>query len=288
MVGWGGLAATSATWAGEVFTVDTNQSSIALSGSVLGFTLAEQGAGSLTTTLAGTLNADVTDNTIQFTGQSLLAAQNNGSWQPKADGTAGSEPANYGAQASSILGNALAALRQIQLDATSPSLSVTNGQFDSGSLTFFFPVNAPSSLAYTVSSLFLNKSGALALSGYSTNKVTTLASLATVGGQQILTIPVNAQYFFTLVSANDTTVSLKGQLVATRVASVPLAIQSITVQTQVVTLQWQSAPGQLYQVQSSTDLAHWTTNAANVTSPTNSYSWSGAASAPSGFFRLAH
>jgi hypothetical protein len=287
MVGLGAPAATSAVWAGDVFTVDTNQSSIALSGSVLGFTLQEQGAGSLTTTFAGTLNADVTDTTIQFTGQSLLAAQNNGSWQPKADGSAGSEPANYGAQASSVLGNAVAALRQIQLDATSPSLSLTNGQFDSGSLTFFFPVNAPSTLAYTVSGFLLNKSGSLALTGYSTNKVTTLASLATVGGQQILTIPVNAQYFFTLVSANDTTVSLKGQLVATRAASVPLTIQSITVQTQVVTLQWQSAPGQLYQVQSSTDLTHWTTNAANVTSPTNSYSWSGAAAAPNGFFRLA-
>jgi len=285
--GLGALTAMSAAWGGDVFTVDPDQSSIALSGSALGSTFQEQGLGSLTTTFTGTLSADITDTTIQFTGQSLLEAQDNGSWQPKADGSSGSEAANYGAQASSILGNAEAALRQIQLNVTSPSLSLTNGQFASGSLAFFFPTNAPSTLAYTVSSFLLNKSGSVALNGYATNNVTTFASLATVGGQQILTIPVNAQYFFTLVSANDTTVSLKGQLVAKRGASVPLVIQSMTIQTQVVTLQWQSAPGQLYQIQSSTDLSHWTTNAANVTSPTNSYSWSGAATALEQFFRLA-
>ncbi len=270
----------------EVFTIDTNQSSVTISGSILGYTFIEQGPGSLTTSYGGTLQATLAAGTIQFTGQSLIQARTNGSWQPKADASAGSEPANYGTLANAGIATARAALRNIQFDASSPMINVANGQFDARSLTFSFPTNATSALAYNVTGL-ISMSGVKPLSGYATNKVTSQATLAVSGNQQTLTIPVDATFLFTLASQNDTTVNLKGQLVATRGATAPLAIQSIKVQAQAVTLQWQSTPSQQFQVQSSTNLSAWQTNAVNVTSDTGTYTWSGAATAVKQFFRIA-
>lgn len=270
----------------DSLTLDTNQSAITISGSIAGFSFVEQGAGSLTTRYGGTIQAGLAAGTIQFTGQSVIQAQNNGSWQPKADGTTGSEPANYGATANGGIATAKAALRNIQLDATSPAITVSNGQFDSASLVFGFPSSATSTLAYNVTGL-ISKSGAKALTGYATNKVTSLATLTTAGGQQTLTIPVDATFLFTVLSANDTTINLKGQLVAIRSAAASVTIQSVAVQNQVVTLHWQGAPGEQYQVHASADLVLWQTNAVNVTSSTTDYTWSGPATASRQFFRLA-
>ncbi len=270
----------------DVFVVDTNQSAISISGSVAGFAFSEQGPGSLTAAYGGTIQAAQSANTIQFTGQSLIQAQNSGTWQPKSDGSTGSEPANYGAQANAGFAAAKAAMRNLQLDVTSPALTVSGGQFDSRSLTFFFPSNAPSTLAYNVTG-FVNTSGVKALTGYATNKVTSVATLATASGQQTLTIPVDATFIFSLLSQNDTTINVKGQLVAVRGGAAPLVLQSISVQSQLVTLQWQAAAGQQFQIQSSSNLTTWQTNAVNVTSPTAAYTWSGPATARRQFFRLA-
>jgi len=271
----------------QVFTLDANQSTITLSGSVLGYALTAQGPGSLTTSYQGTVQTALAGGTIQFTGQSLIQAQTNGSWQPKADGSAGSQPADYGAMASAgLVGAVTAALRNVQFDAISPVINVAGGQFDAQSLTFSFPTNAASTLAYNLTGLF-SMSGAKPLSGYATNAVASQATLATSGAQQTLTIPIDATFVFTLVSANDTTVNVKGQLVATRATTAPLAIQSIKVQAHTAMLQWQSAPGEQFQVQSSTNLSTWQTNAANVTSATGTYTWSGAATAVQQFFRIA-
>ena len=54
-----------------------------------------------------------------------------------------------------------------------------------------------------------------------------------------------------------------------------------------VTLQWQDAPVQQFQVQSSADFTSWQTNAANVTSATTNYTWSGPVAGPARFYRLA-
>ncbi|MBU6401573.1 MAG: hypothetical protein KGS61_14745 [Verrucomicrobia bacterium] len=277
-----------AAWpaAAQVFNVDTNRSSITISGSILGYSFAQQGPGSLTANYSGSIQTTQTPGTMQFTGQSAIQALNSGSWEPKSDGTTGSEPANYGAQASAGFATAKAALRNIQLLLTSPAVTVVNGQFDSSSLVVGFPTNATSSLAYNVSGLF-SQSGAKPLSGYATNNVTTLATLVTAGNQQTLTIPVDATFVFTLVTANDTSIELKGQLVAVSASAAAPTIGSLAVQNQTVTLQWQGAPGHSYQVQSSADLALWQTNALNVTSSTSDYAWTGPVSGPKQFFRLA-
>jgi hypothetical protein len=59
------------------------------------------------------------------------------------------------------------------------------------------------------------------------------------------------------------------------------------VQNQAVLLQWQSAPGQQFQVQSSTDLAAWQTKATIIAPVSGANIWTGAVVGPLGFFRLA-
>jgi hypothetical protein len=271
---------------GQVFTVDTNQSSLTISGSVVGGTIASQGTGSLTASLGGSIQIALVGNTIQFTGQGLIAPNTNGSWQPLVDGTAGAAPADFGGQANLGIASGVAALRNIQLGTISPAININAGQFDSSSLTFFFPSNSTSTLAYNVTGL-ISKHGSLILSGYATNKVTTLASLGTVGGHQVLTIPVDATYFLTLVQPNDTVIHFQGQLVAVQSGQAPLQVQSVTVQKQALLLQWQAAPGAQFQIQSSANLKLWQTNATIVTPASGVNTWTGAVTGPLQFFRLA-
>ena len=135
----------------------------------------------------------------------------------------------------------MAALRNVQLDVISPAIPLSGGQFDSTNLTFFFPSNSTSSFSYNVTG-FITKQGSIALVGYATNKVTALSSLTTVGSQQVLTIPVDATFYQEVSTPNDTVIRLQGQLVATRNAQAPLQVQSFTLRSQAVLLQWQGAP----------------------------------------------
>jgi len=270
----------------QVFTLDASQSSITLTGIVAGATMTAQGPGSLSATIGGTIQVALVGNTIQFTGQSQIMVQTNGSWQPLADGTAGSAPADFGGQGTTPFASGQAALRNILLDVISPAINISAGQFDSTSLTFLFPSNSLSSLAYNVSG-FVNKHGFFPLTGYATNKVTSLGSLATVGNQQILTLPVDATFMFKVLTADDTTIRLQGNLVAIQNTQAPLQVQSLVVQNQAVVIQWQSAAGQQFQVQSSTNLAAWQTNATIVTPSAGANTWTGAVVGPVGFFRLA-
>ena len=124
--------------------------------------------------MGGTIRATLNGLNLQFPGQSVIAAQTNGSWQPLHDGSAGSAPADFGGKANLLgLASGLAALRNIQLDVFAAPIPVNGGTFDSSSLTFGFFTNALSSLDYNVSGL-LSKSGSLPLTGYATNKVTAL------------------------------------------------------------------------------------------------------------------
>ena len=281
LAGGRGVSVTQA----QVFTLDTNQSSLTISGNAAGYTLVEQGPGSLTTKYAGTIQAIVTGTTIEFPGQSLIQALTNGSWQPKPDGSAGNAPADYGGSANAGVATATTALRNIQLDAVSAIVSINNGRFDASSVTFLFPSNAPSAIAYRVTGL-INKAGFAALSGYGTNTITSLASLTNVGGQQVLALPIQAKFILSLLSTNDTTINLSGQLVATRPLGIPLVIESFTVQNQTVAFQWQATPGQQFQVQSSGNLQSWQSGPMITTPASGSNQWSGSLIGTQGYFRL--
>ena len=272
---------------GQTFLIDSNQSSITISGTVVSATITSQGPGSLTTSISGTLQAAVAGSSIQFGGQSQIKANNNGSWQPKADGTAGTAPANYGAMGTTILGSGVAALRDVLLDVMSGSIPINNGQFDASGLTFLFPTNANSTFAYNVGG-FLPQHGVQALIGYATNKVTAMGTLTASGGQQTIGLPINATFVFSLISSGDTVITLKGQLVATQTAQAPpLVVQSFILQDQNIALQWQGSPGEQFKILSSSDLNTWQTNPINPTFANGIYTWSVPATNPVQFLWLA-
>jgi hypothetical protein len=114
-----------------------------------------------------------------------------------------------------------------------------------------------------------------------------LSTIATNGSTITLTIPIQATFHFTLLTPNDTAITVSGQLVATNSATVKPSIGSIQVQGRQVTLQWQAASGQQFDVESSTDLKSWGTNATGITSGTGAYTWQGSATNGTQFFRLA-
>lgn len=254
-----------------VFNIDNSKSGITVSGLLAGFAMTQQGSGSLTTSYSGTILAALSGGNIQFTGGSSLTAHTNGVWQPAAGGAAGSAAADYGAQASinyppfgffTIYG----AMRNVTFDVTSPVLPLAGTNFNGTNLVFSF-ASGNAALDY----YFTYKSGSLALTGYATNTIATGATLATNSGQRTLTIPINTTFHFTLLSANDTTVNLIGQIVATNaVASAAPIIQSLTFTNQSVVLAAANATGQS-QLLVSTNLAGWLP--ASVTTTTNNLGW---------------
>ncbi len=134
------LAAATVT-----YVVDTNLSSVALSGTVsaLGITAAlnEQSPGSLTAIYGGTLIANVESGSIQFVGGNQLTPLENRSLQPGPGGVAGSAPASYGGKATASLGffgsvNALVASRQIAFDVSSAPVPLTGTTFQAKSIDY--------------------------------------------------------------------------------------------------------------------------------------------------------
>ncbi len=259
----------SASLKATEFTLDEAQSQISLSGSVANNTLKEQGAGSLSTTFFGKINADITAAGIQFTGGSTLTARTNGVWKPGPKGGSGTAPAAYAAQASTILGTIQGALRDLVLDLTSSTLPITGGQFDASALQFGFPSNSIASFDYDAG--FLGKNG-IALSGISTNKIVNGATLSGAAGARTLTIQVDTEFHFKALSDNDSTVHLIGKLIATEAAgSAAPSFGSIKIINGKVVMTV-SDGGTAPRLESSSDLNAWssrtpeqTSNGADVT-----------------------
>lgn len=235
-----------------VFTVDSTQSQISLSGQIAGYPMTSQGAGSLTTTYSGNLNATVSGSTIQFTGSSTITAKTNGIWQPAVGGGSGSALADYGAQAATFAGTAYGAARNIVLDTTSPLLTLTGTNFDSSALVFLFAPSSASSFDYYTAL----GHGAFSLVGNSTNSIANGASLSTNGNVLKLVIQLNAQFAFTLLSTGDTPLTLTGKIVATNLLTAPTIISSFVLTNQSAVLTVQNASTQS-QLQISTNLTSW-------------------------------
>jgi hypothetical protein len=268
-----------------IFNLDPARSSITLSGSVLNNALKEQGPGSLTTSFSGTIAADVTGSTIQFIGGSAIDAKTNGNWQPQTT-AAGSAPADYGATAANPVATALAAGRNLVCRLLIGHLPITSGTFDSSKLAFGFPTNATSIIDYRVTGFLLNTSGSKALVGLSTNRITTVATLTTAAAGETLTLPVDADFVVNLAANITILLNLKGQLVATRSTIQGPVFSFIVVSNQIVTLQWQTIPGQKYQLESSTDLKGWTPEATNLIASINTFTWSTNVTRNLQFFRV--
>ena len=264
------------------FTIDESQSSITLAGTVLGNPLQEQGQGSLVTSFHGTILADASATAVQFTGGSVLAAQTNGVWQPGLGGASGSAPADYAAKASTILGSIKGALRNLVLDLSSGVLPLNNGQFDGGALLFAFPTNSTATFDYDAGPLL--GSDGITLEGVSTNRVASGATLETTADGQKLVISVDAEFKFTAVIENDSSVRFTGTLVANAIPEP--TITGIEVNGQSVILHVQNA-GPTPSLFSSADLQQWTLRSPDRSTDANGVVLTLPATAAQEFFRVA-
>ena len=101
-----------------------------------------------------------------------------------------------------------------------------------------------------------------------------------------LFIPVNATNITSLNSPNDTTMVLKGQVVATAPASAWPLVVNIGVAPGQVTLTWSSVTGQVFTVLASPDLHNWTTNSGATAVNSNTTTWTASQSGNTRFYRV--
>lgn len=115
------------------YVVDSTQSVVTISGELAGIALQEQGPDSLSTRYSGTIDAELDDypitSSITLSSNSMVIAENSGSWRPQQNGAAGSAPANYGFDAEGPVPPELAAL--IPSNAIPAGVSITGVSIES-------------------------------------------------------------------------------------------------------------------------------------------------------------
>jgi len=172
---FGGPRGSCACGPAEIVTFNLNpaQSSITISGGVLGAPFQDQAQGSRTTSFAGTLKAEVTDTTIQFLAGSTIDARPTAPGRP-----CQTEWLELRRRTSARVRNPVhhchAALRNIILDASSPVIPLAAGSFASGSMSSSFRRTAQ--LLLTTRRRF-GAADSEKLETRATNNVTTAATL---------------------------------------------------------------------------------------------------------------
>jgi hypothetical protein len=256
------------------FTIDSALTQVTMSGTAAGLTIAEQGPGSLTTSFEGNVVAEVNDDSLRFVGGGRIEGVTNGDWSPMAFGETGTEPADFGARAGSGLISGTGALRDLLLDLESETaVPLNQGEFNADGLLFRFPEDAPSAFDYRVTVFLSTESGRELLAGYATNQITTAGTLTTQGNTQILHIPIEASIVFELLNPADSTLTITGQMRATRELEPTqgIVIESIHVEDGTLTFAWTGAPQVAVEIQGTSDLEEWT-KVADVPPGTTSYS----------------
>ena len=200
----------------DVFTIDSTQSTMTDSGYAAfggppNYPFSEQAAGSLTTTLSGSLNVD-TDmaTTITLSGGSSITPDVNGNWIPAAGGAAGTQPAQFGAFIDVGGGTGVDWASHGNLfDLTSGTLPLSSGAFDSTQLSVTL-VN--SVLDYRWNNGFGN--GSNTTTNYAAGNQLNEATLSVSGNVATLTIPIQMTVDQSISTAQAHSV-LAGQMVAT-------------------------------------------------------------------------
>ncbi len=199
------------------YDIDTAHSSLTASAKFLNntVTLVEQSAGSLTNVVGGQIKADLSGSVFTFNGTSSIdpPLHLNAPFQPP-----GSGQDNYGGKFTvpffGYTGNMAA--RDLVLTIASGSAS------DSGpasGLVFQFLAGH-----LDIASNIPNGSGLFPLTGLSSaNNSSTPFTSQTNGNIQTITIPIDITASFMVVNPNDSTLTLRGQITATRDLTAMLA-----------------------------------------------------------------
>jgi hypothetical protein len=199
----------------RIYTIEPSQSSITISGTVNSqfgpAPIVQQDTGSLTTTYTGTIHADRTNSAIQFISGGAIDASVSGDWQPLADGSAGSAPADYGARASWLFGAVVVNFsgRDLVAGLTSTSTPIDgSGNFDLANST----VNFTSGIIAYRANVGIAP-GSTPIAGTSGNLAGT-ANVSTDGSFEILTLPVNSTFTIPVDADTFFELTLSGELVA--------------------------------------------------------------------------
>jgi hypothetical protein len=198
------------------YTIDPNQSSLLASGLLAGDVPFSQTFGSNRTTYNGTISADRTDTSIQFTfGSAIDADRQPSRQQPDIGGEDGSAVADYGWVASGMFTDVYAAFRDLVFDLSSDPLTVAgNGNFDSGFDIIYASGSVDvnwgfqwTSKDFTGRTIFNASSGT--------------PSVVAANNVETLTLPVRFSTTFSTEQSNDSTFRLSGNIVATRMLDGP-------------------------------------------------------------------
>jgi hypothetical protein len=268
------------------FTIDPDHTQVTLSGTAAGLTVVEQGPGSLTTSFEGTVMAEVTEDSLRFVGGGRIDGVPNGDWSPRALGVAGTEPADFGAQASGGLISGTAALRELLLDLESDgAMAVNEGEFSADGLLFLFPEDSPSAFDYRVTVFISTQSDRAFLAGYATNRIAATGTLTAQGNTQVLELPIQASIVFELLTPEDSTLTITGRLRATRAIEVApdIVIRTFRLNEGILTFEWEGAADEVVHIESTADLVNWT-RIEDI--PAGMGSWSIEAAAGVEFFRV--
>jgi hypothetical protein len=260
-------------------TVDPAQSKITLAGTAAGYQLREQGPGSLTTTIGGTIDVNATGTEIQIISAGL-DPNVNGNWAPGRNNDAAS-PADLAGSAPTLFGTVSGALRDLLVTASSgPKPLAADGSFDAGAIVFAFPPNSSSVFEYDS---FATGKGSKVLSSVGTNQTATAGTWA--AGTQTLTIALNATFYFTLLVENDTQLTLTGEIVAKPAGPAGPMLGGFQIVDGKVQFSL-SGGSESSGIESSTNLVQWTAVQATATSGQNgNRDFSLPASGPMTFYR---
>jgi hypothetical protein len=202
-----------ATARADIFVINPAQSSLTLSAIVAGATASQQPPSGFTTSYTGTIDATLGGGTIQFNSANA-DANVSGTYSPLATGAAGTAPGDYGGMFTALgIFPGTFAIRDLIASLSSSPLTLTGGNtFDAGQL-LFAALSGHSD--YRVAGLA--QMGSISMVGNSAMNGPGTGSIALVGGAQTLTIPIDVTIILTAINPNDTTVRLRGTIVATAI-----------------------------------------------------------------------
>jgi len=238
-----------------VYTVDSSRSTVSVSGSLLGLPLMQQGAGSLTTTYSGMIDATLNSATgnatqVLFPSTGVVAADDSGSWAPLSTGANGNEAANYGFFVTGpipagipIPSNAIPA--GITISGFQANTALRNLELSIGNAGGILPIDPvgmisgtqlvanviTADVAVSVDVLatvpflgtipFPVTNFTFAITNTATTNGNPISSITQSNGIETLVIELDNLLQFTAVTTNDSFFELQGQLVATRMLPLP-------------------------------------------------------------------
>ena len=209
------------------FVIDPAASRVTLTGTFQGHALAPPAAGSDTAAYTGTFEGDLSDGKLRLESTVPRSVPFPTPLRPGYPDLGSTQEASYGFTFETPQGTADASIRGLQLyfgNPYSPPMDVSGGTFVPADAGFFvegggLDVALPG--AQRVFEVDLHGNGA-------PNAAAGPGTLTTAGNVQTLTIPLSSTF---TVSSADLTLSLNGQIVATRVVPEPggvaLAIASL-------------------------------------------------------------